>query len=66
MASLWQKALMYLGLVDEDRGDEEPEQAAPTRTRTAVTRPAYFVPISMRSTSIRPLALASPVVCEPP
>ncbi len=36
MASLWQKALMYLGLVDEDRVDQEPEQAAPTRTRSAV------------------------------
>ena len=36
MASLWQKALMYLGLVDEDRVDQEPEQATPTRTRNAV------------------------------
>jgi len=36
MASLWQKALMYLGLVDEDREEQEPEQASPTRTRTAV------------------------------
>ncbi len=36
MASLWQKALMYLGLVDEDRVDQEPEQPAPARTRSAV------------------------------
>lgn len=37
MASLWQKALMYLGLVDEDRVDQEPEPAAaPVRNRNAV------------------------------
>lgn len=36
MASLWQKALMYLGLVDEDRVDQEPEAAAPARNRAAV------------------------------
>lgn len=36
MASLWQKALMYLGLVDEDRVDQEPEQSAPARPRSSV------------------------------
>jgi cell division inhibitor SepF len=36
MASLWQKALMYLGLVDEDTVEQEPEPAAPVRNRNAV------------------------------
>lgn len=40
MASLWQKALMYLGLVDEDRVDTEPDQAAPPRTRNVVRQTA--------------------------
>lgn len=34
MASLWQKALMYLGLVDEDRVEQEPEPVPPTRNRS--------------------------------
>ena len=36
MASLWQKALMYLGLVDEDTVEQEPEPATPVRNRNAV------------------------------
>ena len=36
MASMWQKALMYLGLVDEDRVEQEPDPVAPARNRSAV------------------------------
>lgn len=45
MASLWQKSLVYLGLVDEDELDDTPEiegprHAAPTRTVDPTTRTA--------------------------
>ena len=36
MASLWQKALMYLGLVDEDQVEQESEPTAPARSRNAI------------------------------
>ena len=37
MSSLWQKTLMYLGLVDEEQLDEEIEARPPSATRS--TRP---------------------------
>ena len=56
MASLWQKTLFYLGLVDEDDVDEQqpaagPDPASPARPQPEVERPQYEDRLQRRGSS---------------
>ena len=51
MSSLWQKTLMYLGLVDEEQLDEEVEPRPPAAARS--TRPPSTRP-NTRGANSRP------------
>jgi cell division inhibitor SepF len=68
MASLWQKTLFYLGLVDEDDVDEQPAAApgpdagAPARPQPEVEPPKYEDRLQRRSrtTGQQPASTAEP------
>lgn len=68
MASLWQKSMMYLGLVDEEALDDapaEPRHATQTRRSERSDAPAQVAPAGVRGRRVEPPSNTRRIVEQP-